>query len=133
MHIDPPIDDPDVFQYFVGGHTGQIVERQASFSAAVSALLDEQIRLPVFCLRTDLRFENTGHRCIGMILSRRAILCLSHTNEILCGRIGGAHPIDPVWFRLSSKPGTAGERDQRHQHYSDPAHEQRSVYHGITR
>ena len=83
MHIDPPIDNLDVLQYFVGRHTGQIVERQTSFSAGLSALLDYQIRLPVFRLRIDLGFENTGYRCVGAILGCRTAIRLSHADEIL--------------------------------------------------
>src|SRR5262245_4290594 len=107
MHINPSIDDLDVLYYFVGRHPGQIVKRQSSFSTGLSALLDYQIRLPVFCLRIDLRFENTSHRGIGAILRYRSTLRLSHADEVLPGRISGTHPIYPVWFRLLAKPGTA--------------------------
>src|SRR4029077_10821753 len=46
--IDPAIDDPNVLQDFVCRHKCQVVERQTSFISAVTALLDHQIRLPVF-------------------------------------------------------------------------------------
>src|ERR1041384_1001779 len=108
MHVNPPIENPDILQYLVSRYTGEIIERQTSFSSIMSALLDEQIRLPVFCLRTDLGFENTGHGPIGTILCRSATLRLPHTDEILARRIGGAHSIDPVWFRLPSYPCAAG-------------------------
>ena len=32
LHIGPSVDDPDVLQHLVGGHTGQIIERQPPFS-----------------------------------------------------------------------------------------------------
>ena len=83
MPIDPPIDDPDVLQHFVRRHTRQIVERQPSLCATVPSLLDQQIRLPVLRLRTDLGLKDAGHGCIGMVLSHSTTLRLSYSDEIL--------------------------------------------------
>jgi hypothetical protein len=81
--VKPGIQDLHIFEDLVGRHTGDVIQGEATLRARLPAGLHHQVRFPVFRLRRDLGFKNSGDGGIGLLRCLRSRIGLAHSDEIL--------------------------------------------------